>query len=115
MTNSDPAAQLRSVETTRFFKKDLEGWQGNELSVSMLDAAPGTSGYHSHLGESFTYVLEDTQTREALGETTKTAVSGGFIYDAPMQIHRTENTTRVKLLIVRLLDKGTPETIRAEQ
>jgi hypothetical protein len=38
----------------------------------------------------------------------------GFIYDGPMQIHRTENTARVKLLIVRVLDKGKPSTIRAE-
>ena len=59
-------------------------------------------------------ILEGTQTREARGEATTTATSGGFIYDGPMQIHRTENTARVKLLIVRVLDKGKPSTIRAE-
>ena len=108
------AAQQRSVETTRLLKKDLEGCQGKEVMVSILDAGPGTSSSHYHPGESFTYILEGTQTREARGEATTTLASGGFIYDGAMQVHRTENTTPVKLLIVRVLDKGKPETIRAE-
>ena len=70
----------------------MEGCQGKEVVVSILDAGPGASGYHYHPGESFTYILEGTQTREARGDATTTLASGGFIYDAPMQIHRTENT-----------------------
>lgn len=114
IVNSELAAQGRSNGTTLLLKKDLEGCQGKELTIYVLDAGPGTSGYHQHPGESFTYVLEGTQTREARGEATTTATAGGFIYDGPMQIHRTENTARVKLLIVRVLDKGKPSTIRAE-
>ena len=114
IVNSELAAQGRSNGTTLLLKKDLEGCQGKEVTVSILDAAPGTSGYHYHPVQSFTYILEGTQTREARGEATTTLASGGFIYDGPMQIHRTDNTTRVKLLIVRVLDKGKPETIRAE-
>ena len=108
------AAQQRSVESTRLLKKDLDGCPGKEVMVSILDAGPGTSSYHYHPGESFTYILEGTQTREARGEATTTLASGGFIYDGSMQIHRTENSTHVKLLVVRVLDKGKPETIRAE-
>ncbi len=114
IVTSEVAAQQRSVETTRLLKKDLDGCQGKEVTVSILDAGPGTSSYHYHPGESFTYILEGTQTREAHGQATTTLASGGFIYDGPMQIHRTENTTRIKLLVVRVLDKGKPETIRAE-
>jgi quercetin dioxygenase-like cupin family protein len=109
------AQQQRTTDITRLMKKDLEGCEGKEVLVSVLSAGPGTSGYHYHPGESFTYVLEGTQTREAKGEETTTSCPGGFIYDGPMQVHRTENTTSVKLLIVRVLEKGKPESIRSEQ
>ena len=85
IVNSELAAQGRSNGTTLLLKKDLEGCQGKELTIYVLDAGPGTSGYHQHPGESFTYVLEGTQTREARGEATTTSTSGGFIYDGPMQ------------------------------
>ena len=116
LINSDLAAQQqRAIDITRLMKKDLEGCEGKEVLVSLISAGPGTSGYHFHPGESFTYILEGTQTREAAGEPTTTLEPGGFIYDGPMQVHRTENTTPLKLLIVRVLEKGKPETIRSEQ
>jgi quercetin dioxygenase-like cupin family protein len=116
VVNSGLAAQQqRATDVTRLMKKDLEGCQGKEVLVSVLSAGPGTSGYHYHPGESFTYILEGTQTREAKGEESITSGPGGFIYDRPMQVHRTENSTPVKLLIVRVLDKGKPESIRSEQ
>ncbi len=107
--------QQRAIDVTRLMKKDLEGCEGKEVLVSVLSAGPGTSGYHFHPGESFAYILEGTQTREARGEATATQGPGGFIYDGPSQVHRTENTAPVKLLIVRVLEKGKPETIRSEQ
>ena len=114
MNSGLAAQQQRAADVTRLMKKDLEGCEGKEILVSVLSAGPGTSGYHYHPGESFTYVLEGTQTREAPGEETTTSGPGGFIYDGPMQVHRTENTTPVKLLIVRVLEKGKPESIRSE-
>ena len=82
LVNSDPAAQQqRAIDVTRLMKKDLgQGREGKEVLVSVLSAGPGTSGYHFHPGESFTYILEGTQTREATGEPTSTLGPGGFIY-----------------------------------
>ena len=114
IVSSSIAAQQRAIEVTHLMKKDLEGCEGTEVVVSVLSAGPGTSGYHYHPGESFTYILEGTQTREATGEQTTTLGPGAFIYDGPMQVHRTENTAPVKLLIVRILDKGKPVTTRTE-
>ena len=62
-----------------------------------------------------TYILEGTQAREATGEQVSTQGPGGFLYDGPMQVHRTENATPETLLIVRVLDKGKPESIRSER
>jgi hypothetical protein len=61
----------------------LEGCQGKEVTIYVLDAGPGTSGYHQHPGESFTYVLEGTQTRKARGEATTTLTSGALSTTAP--------------------------------
>jgi quercetin dioxygenase-like cupin family protein len=108
-------AAQRAIESTQLIKKDVVGCPGKQVSVSIASAGVGTSGDHFHPGESFTYVLAGTETREAAGEPTRTIGPGGFIYDAPGQIHRTSNSTPVKLLTFRLLDKGKPETIRSVQ
>ena len=113
--SSGTAAPQRAIEITQLLKKDVEGCPGKEVSVSLLAAGPGTSGFHSHPGESFTYVLEGAQTRQAANESPATLGPGAFIYDGPAQIHRTDNTAPVKLLVFRVLDKGKPETIRSEQ
>jgi quercetin dioxygenase-like cupin family protein len=112
---SSALAQQRPVDTSRLMKKDLEGCEGRKSSFRYSTLAlEQVVINHYHPGESFTYILEGTQTREATGEVTTTLGPGGFIYDGPRQVHRTENKTLVKLLIVRVLDKGKPETIRTE-
>ena len=109
------AAPQRAIEITQLFKRDVAGCPGKEVSVSVLAAGAGTSGDHFHPGESFTYILEGTQTRVVLNEPPSTVGPGGFIYDAPAQVHRTENSAPVKLVVFRILDKGRPETIRNDQ
>jgi hypothetical protein len=108
-------AEQRTYESTQLIRKDLVDCAGKQVSVSIGSAGVGTSGWHFHPGESFVYVLAGTQNHEAAGEPNRTVGPGGFIYEGPGQIHRTSNSTPVKLLVFRLLDKGKPETIRAEQ
>ncbi len=112
--NSGAVAQGRSFDSTELIKKDLDGCEGKEVVVSVATAGPGSGGPHYHPGESFIYILDGEQTREAVGEETGTFESGDLIYDARMQVHASGNDTPVKLLIVRILDKGKPETIRVE-
>ena len=108
------AQQQRAGKLTQLLKKDVVGCEGKEVVVSTLEAGPGVSPSHYHPGESFIYVAEGKQTRAGDGDPTTTVDAGGFIYDSFYQVHQTENEGPVKLFIVRILDKGKPETIRAQ-
>ena len=108
------AQQQQTGKRTQLLKKDVVGCEGKEVVVSTLEVGPRVSPDHFHPGESFTYLAEGTQTRTAQGKEPVTMQAGGLIYDAPYQVHKTENTSPVKLFIVRILDKGKPETSRMQ-
>jgi len=102
--------QIRKVEVSQLMKMDVAGCDGKEVTVSVIKAGPGTSPTHYHPGQSFTYILEGSQLHETDGNQIQVGV-GDALYDAPMQVHRTENTAPVKLLVVRILEKGKQENV----
>jgi mannose-6-phosphate isomerase-like protein (cupin superfamily) len=102
--------QIRKVEVSQLMKKDVAGCDDKEVTVSIIKAGPGTSKTHYHPGQSFTYILEGSQLRETGEEQIQVGV-GDVLYDAPMQVHRTENTAPVRLLVVRILEKGKQENV----
>ena len=104
--------QFRTTTTTQLLKTDLAGCDGKEVTVSLAEAEPGTSGPHYHPGESFTYILEGSEVYQVEGTSRTVAKTGDLLHEKPMQIHTTGNTAPVKLLVVRILDKGQPDTVR---
>jgi quercetin dioxygenase-like cupin family protein len=106
-------AQFRTVKTDRLVTTDLAGWcDGKEVTVELNEAAPGTSGKHYHPAHSFTYVLEGSETYTVEGQATNTVKPGDMLHETPMQVHTVENLSSVKLLVVRVIEKGKEATVR---
>jgi len=102
--------QKRTSNITQIYKTDLNVCEGKEVVISVIQAGPGRNNWHYHPGDSFTYVMEGTQVRET-DEGGAQFEAGTVFHDKPQQIHRSENSGEVKLLVVRVLEKGLPETI----
>ena len=51
-------------KVTQVYKADLNICDGKEVTVSVIEAGPGTGTWHYHPGDSFTYVIEGSQVRE---------------------------------------------------
>ena len=102
--------QGRTAAQKQIFKADLNVCDGKQVTITRIDATPGQNYWHYHPGDSFTYVLEGSQVRET--EEGKSQFDAGSVFhDKPQQVHRSENSEPVKLLVVRVLEKGLPETI----
>jgi uncharacterized cupin superfamily protein len=106
-------AQFRTVNTTRVLTTDLAGWcDGKEVTVELNEAEAGTSGKHYHPAHSFTYVIEGSETYALEGQASKTVRAGDVLHEPPMQVHTVDNLSRVKLLVVRVIEKGKQATVR---
>ena len=106
-------AQLRNVKANNLHTTDLSGWcDGKEVTVELNEVGPGTSGKHYHPGHSFTWIVEGTEVYSVEGEPSKTLNTGDVLHEAPMQVHTVENKSPVKLLVVRVIEKGKPATVR---
>ena len=107
------SAQFRDVKTNRLLTTDLAGWcDGKEVTVELNDAGPGASGKHYHPGHSFTWIVEGTQDYSVEGKPARAVGTGEVLHEAPMQVHAVDNKSPVKLLVVRVIDKGKPATVR---
>jgi len=106
-------AQFRSVKTTNLLTTDLAGWcDGKEVTIELDEIGPGTSGKHYHPGHSFTWVIEGAETYELDGKPVKIVKAGDVLHEEPMQVHTVENQSPVKLLVMRIVEKGKPATVR---
>jgi quercetin dioxygenase-like cupin family protein len=108
------AAERAGQVNRQLLTENLTGCVSKQLSVAILESPPGSIGFHFHPGETFTYVLDGKLTHEVRGQSVSTLESGGFIHDDNREVHQTNYLTPVKLLIVRVLDQGQPETTRVE-
>src|SRR5262245_35596109 len=113
MTTPVTYPQFRTTNRTTLLTTDLAGWcDGKEVTVELNQIDPGTSGKHYHPAHSFTYVLEGTETYTVDGQPSKTIRAGDVIHETPMQIHTAENLAPVRLLVVRVIEKGKEATVR---
>jgi len=78
-----------------------------ELAKSVLE-----SGKHYHPGHSFTYVLEGSEDYVLDGQPSRIVRPGDLLHEAPMQLHTVGNADRVKLLVLRVIDKGKEPTVQ---
>ena len=107
------SAQVRTNNLTKLMRVDLgDSCQGKEVIVELNDLGPGTSGKHYHPGYSFAYVLQGSQTTFIDGKVPRTSRAGDVFYEPPMEVSASESVTGIKMVTVRLLEKGQPETTR---
>lgn len=106
-------AQTRRATTTNLITTDLGNWcDGKEVTVEVNEFVSGTSGKHYHPAHSFTWILEGSEAYTLEGQPTRTVSTGDLLHESPMQVHTLENDRPVKLLVLRIAEKGTPATVR---
>jgi uncharacterized cupin superfamily protein len=107
------SAQFRTVKRTNLFTTDLSGWcDGKEVTVELNEVGPGTSGRHYHPAHSFTWIIDGSETYTLEGQPPKTVKVGDVLHEAPMQVHTLDNRSPVKLLVLRIIEKGKEATVR---
>lgn len=97
----------RTATTTDLKRVDLGSWcAGKEATIQLLEFGPGTSEKHYHPAHSFAYVLDGSETQKISGTVPVTAKVGEILYDSPGEIHETTNTSPVKVIVFRIIEKG---------
>src|SRR5262249_19598653 len=100
-------AQFRNVKSNRLLTVDMAEWcNEKEVTVELNEIGPGSSGKHYHPGHSFTYVLEGSEEYLQEGKPGKTVRAGDVLHEEPMLLHTVDNQGPVKLLVVRVVEKG---------
>lgn len=105
-------AQTRRATTTNLITTDLGNWCDGEVTVEVNEFSPGTSGKHYHPAHSFTWILEGSEAYTLAGQPTKTVNTGELLHEDPMQVHSLDNQSPVKLLVLRIAERGKPATVR---
>jgi quercetin dioxygenase-like cupin family protein len=106
------SAQQEPVERKVLLKTDLEGIEGKEANVILVELAPGSaSGKHYHSGHEIAYVLAGSATLEIEGKKPVTMKRGSVIHLTPKQVHDVKNPSKsapMKALVFALYEKGQP-------
>src|SRR5258706_6151698 len=113
------APPQEAIKYTSMLSTELEGIQGKEAEVFVIEMAPGAAtGKHSHPGSEMAYILEGAAAVEAGGNNTPiTQRRGSLVYLAPNQVHEVKNpskTDTLKAVLFALYDKGKPKTVPAK-
>lgn len=104
-------SSLAGSQSRMLLKADLTGCTRKEVSIAVNELSPGTSGKHYHPGESFTYILDGSEVYGIEGQPSKVVKAGDILHEQPMQVHTADNAKPVKLLVIRVSDKGQPDTV----
>jgi len=112
VATSKLAAQFRIGKNAQLAKDNLVGCAGKEISISLNEFGPGSSGPHYHQGDSFTYVLEGSETYQLEGKPEVVVKAGDLLHEEPLKIHTVGNSGPVRLLVIRVQDKGAPDIVR---
>jgi quercetin dioxygenase-like cupin family protein len=110
------AQQPPTPTVTDLLKTDLVGMDGKELLVQISEFLPrASSGRHHHPGHEIAYVLSGSLIREVDGQPPTPMKAGDSAYIPAKVMHETKNTSTtepLKLLVVRIHEKGEPVTHR---
>ena len=63
-------------------------------------------------GDSFTYVLEGSEMYQLEGKPEVVVKAGDLLHEEPLKVHTVGNGGPVKLLVIRVQDKGAPDIVR---
>jgi len=54
----------------------------------------------------FQNFVDGSEVQTVAGRSPVTANAGSLLYDSPGEVHETQNTAPVKVLVVRIIEKG---------
>jgi len=111
--------QASDANVTPLLAKPLVGIEGKEVSMSVVEYAPGgASPPHRHNANVFVYVLEGSVVMQVEGGEEVTLTAGQTFYETPSDIHavsrNASETEPAKILAFLVKDEGAPATIPAE-
>ena len=109
--NQTVKAQQDPVKRTVLFKTDLEGAQGKEINLIMVELTPGAeSGKHYHPGDEIGYVVSGSATLEIEGKKPTAVKSGSVLHLTPKQVHNVRNAGKapLKVVVLGIYAKGEP-------
>src|SRR5262249_235026 len=90
-------------------KDNLVGCAGKEISISLNEFGPGSSGPHYHQGDSFTYVLEGAETYQLEGKPEVVVKAGDLLHEEPLKIHTVANSCPVGSIAKLVMRSGRVE------
>ena len=103
------------INRTELMKTDLEGIEGEEVKVAVIEWAPGSaSGKHYHPEYEFAYILEGSLIVEPEGQAPVTYGPGQVIYNPLNRVHAAKNastTEPVKMMQFIISKKGQPAMV----
>ncbi len=103
------------IKRTELMKTDLEGIEGKEAKVAVVEFAPGVvAGKHYHPEYEFAYVLEGSLIVEPEGQPPVTFGPGQVIYNPLNRVHVAKNasmTEPVKVVQFIISKKGQPGVV----
>jgi len=110
--NAQYAQQQESIKRTLLLKTDLQGLEGWEAHVMMVQLPPGArSGKHWHPGTVLVYPLSGGGTFEMEGSSPKTIKPGVAFYVPAKAVHEdVAGPSGEKVLAVFIIPKGQPLT-----
>jgi len=104
-------AQQDPIKRTSLFKTEVEGLQGKEVNLILVELAPGAeSGKHTHPGDEIGYVISGSANLELAGKKPTSLKSGSVLHLTPKQVHNVKNSgkTPFKALVLGIYTKGEP-------
>jgi len=110
------SAQEASV--TPLFQTDLDGIEGREGLMVIVDFPPGdSSAAHRHNAHTFVFVLEGSVVMQVEGEERVVLSPGQIFYETPEDIHvvsmNASTTEPAKILVFFVKRQGAPVTVPA--
>lgn len=110
------SAQAEDVSVTPVLTMPLAGVPGKELSMSVIDYAPGAaSPPHRHNADVFVYVLEGTVVMQVEGGESATLTVGQTFHELPTDIHavsrNASSTEPARFLAILVKGEGAPATV----
>jgi quercetin dioxygenase-like cupin family protein len=108
------------VSVAPLVSKDLLESPGKELSMIMVEYAPGAADpVHRHDAHALVYVLEGSIIMQVKGGNPVTLTAGQTFYEGPNDVHvvgRNASTTkRAKFVVFLLKNKGAPILVPVKQ
>jgi len=109
---SPATAPEEPVKRTVLSRENLEGVEGKEMVVIIVELAPGAAvPKHYHPGPEYLYVLEGTLAHVHAGGPLRMMRAGDFAFDPDKGVHSISNpstTARARVIGFLVLEKGQP-------